>query len=260
MISREWWRLAEVLRLGWFEYRTENPWSVVAKTLVPRVVLQTVFFTLLGEVIAGPGHREYAFVGGLALALTATNIVGISGVLVADKDSATFWRVRTGRLPAALVFFARSAPYPVAGFALLLLNLAVVAPLTGLVAEGVRLLPLLGLYALMSVTVAAAGVATAGLSVGKRADVLATNVLSYLVMLCGGVFLPPGRLWWVDAIGTVLPVRHGLAAVHAALDGRPWAGEALAELAVGAAWAVVAVLVISVQVRRARANGHDDFS
>jgi ABC-2 type transport system permease protein len=253
------WRLAESLRLGWLEYRAVNPPLVVASTTVPRMVLQTLFFTLLGGVIAGPGQREYVFIGALALAMTTTNAIGVANVLVTDKQSATFWRIRTGRLPPAAVFFVRASPYPVVGFVLLLVAAVVVALITGLTGLAVDLVPLLGLYALISCSMTAAGLAASSLAVGKRADVLAANLLAYVMILTSGAIVPPGRLPWVDAIGSVLPIRHGLLAIRAALAGQPWVGQAIAELLVGVGWAGVAVAVIVVQTRRAHRNGHDDF-
>jgi ABC-2 type transport system permease protein len=82
---------------------------------------------------------------------------------------------------------------------------------------------------------------------------------AYLILLTAGVFVPPGRIPWVDALGQLMPLRHGLAAVRALLQGRPWQGELMLELVVGIGWAVAAWLIVRLQVRRARADGIDDF-
>jgi hypothetical protein len=63
------------------------------------------------------------------------------------------------------------------------------------------------------------------LAVGRRADVLATNAVSFGILLAGGVFLPTGRVPLIDALGSILPVHHGLLAVRAGLAGRPWSEE-----------------------------------
>jgi ABC-2 type transport system permease protein len=255
-----WWRLGEVIRLGWREFSAMNPPGVTVGAIVPRCILQTLFFTLLGGVIAGPRHREYAFVGGLVLALSLTNVLYVSQVPIADKEYATFWRLRIGRVHPMTVFAARSLPYPLAGFVFLLVSAAVVAPLTGLTTLAVRLVPLLGIYLLISFTATAAGLAAAAFAVGRRAEVLASNVMGYAIMLCSAAFLPRGRVPALDVIGSLLPARHGLSAIHAALAGRPWLAPVLAEAAVGAGWLVLAGLIVAVQIRRARRNGHDDFA
>jgi ABC-2 family transporter len=253
------WLLLETARMGCREYLAMNPPGVVAAAVAPRFLLQVLFFTVLGGVIAGAGHRQYAFVGGLALAVCTTNILYVSQVPVADKESATFWRIRTGPLHPATVFVSRALPYPLVGFGLLVASGALVASVAGLMSLAVDLLPLLWVYLVMSFTATAAGLAAAGFAIGKRVEVLASNLLAYLVMLCSGAFLPPGRLAVVDVVGSVLPARHGLAAIHAARAGRPWLWQVAAEAAVGVAWLGLSVLIVAIQVRRARRHGHDDF-
>lgn len=253
------WRVAEAARLGWHEFLATNPPGLIAGTIVPRCVLQILFFTLLGGVVAGARHREYAFVGGLVLALSLTNVLYVSQVPVSDKESGTFWRLRTGRLHPMTVFLARSLPYPLAGFVFLLVSAALVAPVAGLLGLAGRLVPLLGVYLLISFTATAAGLAAAAVAVGRRAEVLASNLMGYAIMLCSGAFLPSGRVPALDAVGAALPARHGLAAIHAHLRGRPWQGAVAAEAAVGAAWLAVATAVVMIQMRRARRHGHDDF-
>ena len=254
------WRLRETLRLGWLEYTAANPLRLMLGATGPRLVLQTLFLTSLGGVIGGPGHREYAFVGALCIALGSATIVYVSNIAVAEKQFATFWRIRSGCLNPATVMFTRAVPYPFAALLLVMASAAVVGPLAGLGPVAVRQLPLAGLYLLMALSTTAAGLAGAGLAIGRNADQLVTNVITYLIILCSGGFLPPGRLGWVSGLGAVLPVTHGLAAVRAALAHRPWLGQALGELAVGAAWAVLAAAAITMQAKRARRTGNDDYS
>jgi len=253
------WRLAEAVRLGWRDHNSTYPPSAVFFATLPKGVLQIVFFTVLGGVVAGPAHREYAFIGGLALALTTTNVTTVVGVPFGDKYFATFWRLRTGDVPVVAVLYARAVPYVGVAFTLFLAEGAVAAGILGLGDLAVRALPWVWLFAFMACGYAMAGIAVATLTIAKRADALAPNMLGYLTMLCSGAFLPPGQVGWIDAIGSGLPVRHGLAAVHAALDGRPWLTEAALELAICLAWAVLGVLAVTVQTRRATRHGHDDF-
>jgi ABC-2 type transport system permease protein len=248
-----------VLRIGVREYLAENPPHILVSAVLPRAVLQCLFFTLLGRVIGGQAGLELAFVGSLAAVQTLATAVAICDVPMLDKWSGTFGRLRAGAMHPASVFALRAVPHVLQAVAATVLSLAVVGPLVGVGELALRLLPLLPLYALMAVTGAAAGLAAAALAVGRRADVLAGNVLAYLVLLTGGVLVPPGRLAWVDALGSVLPIRHGLIAVHRLLDGGPWAGELLLEAAVGAGWAVLAVGLVSTQIARARRLGIDDF-
>jgi ABC-type multidrug transport system permease subunit len=254
-----WWRIGEVTRFGCYEFMAVNPPGIVAGTVLPRMVLQTLFFTLLGSVVAGPEQRRYAFVGGLVMALSMTNVLYVTQVPVADKEFATFWRARTGRLHPIVVFLARALPYPVAGFVVVVVSAIIAAPLTGLTGLAVSLAPLCGIYLLISFTSTAAGLAAGALSVGRHAEVLYSNLMAYVIMLCSGVFLPPGRVAVIDAIGQVLPARHGVAGTPAALQGRPFLAQVIGEAATGAGWLAAMALIVVVQMRRAERQGHDDF-
>jgi len=257
---RSLWRAVEAVRIGWLERAANLPPVTLLTATLPRGVMQIVFFTMLGGVLVGPEHREYAFVGALVLALSGTNSLDVISVPLADKAYGTFWRVRTAAVPVATVLIARSLPYLLVGFCMFLAEAAIAALILGHADLALRMLPWLWIFAVMSGTFGVLVLATATLTISKRADVLAPNVLAYLTLLGSGAVVPPGQVGWIDAIGSVLPMRHGLAAVQAAMDGRPWLGQLGLELLVGAGCAVVAVLVIRVQTHRASRHGHDDFA
>jgi len=247
------------VRHGWREHNVTYPPIAVFFATLPKGVLQIVFFTILGGVVAGPDHREYAFIGGLALALTTTNVVTVISVPFADKYFSTFWRVRSGELPAVAALYARALPYLGVALGLFVVEGGIAAAILGFGGLALRLLPWLWIFVIMACGYAMLGIAAATATIAKRADAIAPNVLGYLTILCSGAFLPPGQVAWVDAIGSVLPVRHGLAAVHAALAGRPWLNEALLELTICLASAVLGLLAVMMQTRRATRLGHDDF-
>jgi ABC-type multidrug transport system permease subunit len=249
----------ETMRVGVRQFVGDNPPFVLLTAVLPRPVLQYLFFVLLGGVLAGPAQREFALVGAPVVALTLVAVM-ISDVPVNDKWSGTFHRIRSGRPHAFTVVLLRALPYPVFGMVALVACVLVVPALTGRAGLGPQLARHLPLYALMAVTTCAAGLAVSMLSLGKRADVLASNALAYLILLAGGVFLPPERLPPVaDEVTAVLPVRHGLTAVRAALDGADWLAPALTEAAVGIGWVALGYAVMTVQIRRARRLGHDDY-
>jgi len=112
----------------------------------------------------------------------------------------------------------------------------------------------------MAVTTAAAGLAVASPAIGRRADVVATNGLTYLLIAAGGLLVPAGRAPLLDVVGYVLPLRHGVLAIRDYLEGRPWLGEAALELLVGLGWALLAVWLYRRQSARARLTGSDDFA
>lgn len=252
-----WLRIAAT---GGRAYLADNPPGVTAVTLLPRAVLQTVFIVLLADLAGGPRLRASAFAGAVALTTTLSTTVGIADVPSSDKWSGTFWRIRTGTLSPFTVLALRSWPYPVVGFCTSVVTLFAVAPLSGSGSNLPRLLLLLPVLVLLALTTAAAGLAGAAFAVGRRADVLVGNLLTYAMLLGSGGVLRAGRIRWVDLLGDVLPLRHGLAAAQALQDGRAFGGQLAAEAVVGTAWLATAWILIAVQVRRARAAGHDDFA
>ena len=252
------WRYGRAAVLGWHEFIAVKPPRVLGYAFLPRAVLQLVFFALLGQLVGGAAQRDYNVVGALGYALTALTVVSVSDVPVHDKESDVFWRIRTGTVNPLLVLLVRAWPYPVIGFGYVL-ALLVVIPAVGAGGLGVRLLPLLPCYALMALTTTAIGLAGAAVALGRRADVLVGNVVAYLLLLCGGGLLASGRIGWVDRLGAILPMRHGLAAVRAGLAGQPYGAQLLAEATVGAAWLAIASATIAFLVRRARRDGYDHF-
>lgn len=258
-LARPLWQTYEAVRLGWRQFWTEYPIPVLLTALVPRGVMQIVFFTELGGVLAGAQQRQHAYIGALVLTLTGTNVANVVDVPFADKQNAIFWRIRGGRTSPVLTLLGRSSLYPLMGMLLLVAQAAIAAPIVGMTGVGVRLIPWLWIYAVIACSFAAAGLGAGALTIARRADVLAPNVLSYLVILCSGAVVPPGRLPWVDTAGAFLPGRHGLAALNAALGGRPWAAQAALESAVVLAWVMFAVAAIRFQAHRARKHGQDDF-
>jgi ABC-2 type transport system permease protein len=244
------WRVAETGRFGWAEFNAMTPPRIIFGSLAPRQILQIIFFTLLGGSLSGARHAEFAFVGSLAMVVAMAAVIYVADVPVADKDSGTFFRLRTGSLHPMTVFLGRALPYPLLIFAMTVAAAAVAAPITGMSELALRLLPMTGVLLLISFTATAAGIAAAAFAVGRRAENLICNLMTYVVMLCCGAFLPPGRVPAIDAIGTVIPGRHGLAAMRAHLAGDP----------VGVGWLVAGTILVTVQVRRAHRSGHDDFA
>jgi ABC-2 type transporter len=245
--------------IGFRQFLDENPPSILLTALLPRPVLQYLFFIMLGGALVGPAYGDFALVGAPTVALTTVAIM-VSEVPLNDKWSGAFHRLRTGRRHPFLVMLLRALPYPVFGMLALSACLLVVPPLTGHAGLGLRLLGLLPLYAVVSVTTCLAGLAVALLALGKRAEVFASNVLAYLILLYGGIILPPDRMPAADTIAAIMPVHNGLTAIRAALAGTPWLPSMMAEVAVGIGWLAAGLLIIRIQIIRSGRYGRDDYN
>ncbi len=261
MSSDRLWRYRETVRMGFREQQVMNPWRLSATTTWPRAVLQCYFFVLLGTSISGDRDSlAFAFVGSVALILTLPTIVSVSAVPMTDMWMGTFHRIRLGRLAAITVIALRAIPWLVDALIMVLLCTVTVGALTGQLSLALALLALAPLFVLMAVTSAAAGLAMASFAIKHKADVVLGNSLMYLIFAAGGIILPAGRVPWLDAVGRFLPVRNGLLAVRAHIDGRPWEAHLLAEVGVGAAWAALAVAGYGYHLVQARRKGLDAFA
>jgi ABC-2 type transporter len=239
-----------VVVFAWREFRTETPIRLLLGTVLPRQALQCLFFTLLVKA----GQPGFAFVGGVSAVQTVAAVM-VTDVVLHDKIARTSFRLRTGVLSMPAVLVMRTWPHILFSVSTAAVVAVTVAPLVGLGYLLPRLVPLVPVYLISALSTTFAGLAIAILASRRRLEALAGNLLSYAVILGAGVYIPAGRLPWIDAVGFLLPIRHGLAAVRAALEGRPFGAAVGFEAAVAGFWLVAAWLAAVLRERQARRSG-----
>jgi len=249
------WRLGFTHRHGWRAYFCEFPLSVLLATSLPRVLLQIAFYVLLGGIVDGRAGQAYALIGAAAATMGLFTAVNVSEVPAVDIREGTVFRHRIGVVGPFVSQVLRGVPYAATGLASAAVGIWVVGPITGHGALAAELTLTLPLYAVMAATSSLAGLAVGVLSTPSDNDIIAGNLLLYAQLLLSGAIIPAERLGVAAWLGEVLPLRHGIAAVRAAVDGQPWLGQALLEVAVGAGWAVAGWVLVHWQVRRARRHG-----
>lgn len=257
-----WWRIALTARIAAREHRAANPWRVSITATWPRALLQCLFFTMLGRVLGGDAGQQFAFAGSVAIIIVLFTFGDVADVPMRDRWAATFYRLRLGRLPVPLVYVVRALPGMADAVLVVVLSIVVVGVLTGQLSFVPVLLAHLPFYVLMVLTSAAAGLAAASIGLFGRpgSDVIVANIAMYLIIAGTNALIPRGQVPLLDTVGTVLPMTHALQALRASVDGQPWHGPLVLELAVGAGWALVAVSVYTIAVRRLRRTDHDKVS
>lgn len=252
------WRLGVTHRFGWRAYAREFPPGILLATSLPRVLLQIAFYVLLGGIADGRPGQAYALIGAAAATMGLFTAVNVSEVPAVDIREATVFRYRIGVVSPFASQVLRGIPYAATGLASAVIGIAVVGPITGHAALAAHLAITLPLYALMALTSSLAGLAVGILSTPTDNDIIAGNLLLYAQLLLSGAIIPVERLGPAAWPGEILPLRHGIAAVRALVDGRPWLAETLLETAVGVGWAAVCWALVRRQIRRARGKGAAD--
>src|SRR5919106_101913 len=224
-------------------------WSV---GWVSRVLVQVVFFALIGLLLESDEAVRYLFVG---------NAVMITAMEATMSVTTTTWERRQGTLPLLVaaptrlwpVFVGRSVQWLPTGVITASIALFALGP-----AFGVHWTPARALTVLACLVVVA--VATYCFALLLSAIVLpaldlhnvVSNVAQATTMLIAGVMVPvafwPG---WVEAAAQALPLTHGLAAIRTVTDSAslgPVLGDVLTGLlltiGVGAAWLLAAALLL----------------
>jgi ABC-2 type transport system permease protein len=235
---------------------------------VSRVLAQVTFFALIGLLLDSPDALRYLFIGNAAMVTAVEALISVA---------TTTWERRQGTLPLLVaapsrlwpVFVGRSIQWVVTGVLTSSIALFGLGP-----AFGVTWTPARAAAAFATLVVAAVSTYLFALVLGAlvlaATDLrnLVANLAQVTMMLTCGVMVPvsfwPG---WVQTVAQALPLTHALRAIRALADappGAPLAGEVaagvLAALGVGAAWLVVAALLLERLASAGRRTGSIEFA
>ncbi|MFD8687703.1 ABC transporter permease [Streptomyces sp. NPDC059651] len=253
-------RAVSALRLvvigGGLSYRALFNWTtppMFIGTLLVGPLLQLLFFVFLGRELHVADDRFYLLGNAVVSASTAC-VYGGTMAIANERRYGTLGAVLLSPRNRAPLWFGRALPYVLNGLVISVFTLSVACLLLGLRIP-VGALP--GLAAVL--LAAAAGCSAFGLALGAlglrfRDVFLISNVASSGLLLLTGANVPRENLPdWMRAVGDVLPMTHAAETARelsagAGLDGRGIA----AELATGAGYIVLAVVLLKVFERGSR--------
>jgi ABC-2 type transport system permease protein len=248
--------------VGAADRRALFSWPVWMVVWFTRVVAEVSFFALVGRLLESPDDVAYMLVGSSVLMAATTVLFCVQS---------TAWERLAGTLPL-LVASPTGLLLPLLGRSLMWIPDALVLSFAGLVLGG-RLfdvdLPAAGLLAagplLLACIVGTYGLgAFVGALVVRTADArnLASGLVRSVMLLATGASVPLAFFPdWVGWLSRAFPATFALRGVREVLAGEPL-GATLSDmgwcLAVGAAWLLVAALVVERFVARGRADGSID--
>lgn len=235
---------------------------------VSRVLVQVVFFALIGLLLDSDDAVRYLFIG---------NAVMITAMEATMSVTTTTWERRQGTMPLLVaaptrlwpVFVGRSVQWLPTGVITASVALFALGPAFGIEWTPAQAVVVLACLAVVAVaTYCFALMLSAIVLTAMDLHNVISNVAQAITMLIAGVMVPvsfwPG---WVEAIAQALPLTHGLAAIRAVTDARavgPVAGEVAAGLVltvgVGALWLLAAALLLEYLAAAGRRTGSIEFA
>ena len=240
---------------------TPFTWSV---GWLGRIIMQVVFFALIGLLLGSREAVLYLFIGQAVMVCVVECFMAVPS---------TTWERKTGTLalliaapgPLWPVFVGRSVQWIPSGIATSTIVMFAIGPLFGVFWS-----PVAAIVAVLTLVCVAVSMYAVALSVaavvlrGPRWRNVASNLSHGIVMLLCGVTVP-AVIWptWLQVVGQTLPLTHGLNAIrdlHAGIA----VAEVLPALGLvgftGLAWFLLAMTAFTVFGESGRRDGSIDFS
>lgn len=229
-----------------------------------RIIMQVIFFALIGTLLGSEQAVVYLFIGQAVMATVIECFLAIPS---------TTWERRAGTLalliaspgPLWPVFVGRSLQWIPSGVATSTIVLLAVGPFFGLtwsLGAALLLVPTLAVVAITSYAVALT-LAAVVLRGPRWRNVISNVAVLITMLLCGATV--PNSIWpaWLQVAGQALPVTHALAGVRMLEDVGPtpafWPVLGLA-LVLGLVWYALAAFTFKHFGETARRNGTIDFA
>jgi ABC-2 type transport system permease protein len=235
---------------------------------VSRVLVQVVFFALIGLLLDSDDAVRYLFIG---------NAVMITAMEATMSVTTTTWERRQGTMPLLVaaptrlwpVFVGRGVQWLPTGVITASVALFGLGPAFGVEWTLARALTVFGcLIAVAVATYCFALLLSAIVLTVMDLHNIVSNLAQAITMLIAGVMVPvtfwPG---WVQGAAQALPLTHGLAAIRTVVDASTVAsiaGDVTAGLVftigVGACWLLSAALLLEYLAAAGRRSGSIEFA
>ncbi|MFG2616998.1 ABC transporter permease [Streptomyces sp. NPDC048507] len=245
--------LATALRIGalsWKEYRVVSVGAAALSSILIRAVFQVGFFTLLGQLAAGDGGKEHAFIGAVAFSPVIAVVSRATAVVTGETAQGTMYRLRLGRVPLLAVMLLRSWVYLAEGLVTACLALLLLGPVVLGYRQTLDVAAAFPVLVPTTVGCLCLGMFCCSVVLTGLDEGLTVNLAGYLTLLCSGAVVP------VDTevlrlAGAVLPVGAGLRVLRSAPGGEVHAA-VLHEAGVAFLWLLAAGLLLRFHTRRLR--------
>jgi ABC-2 type transport system permease protein len=250
--------------VGIEDFRTQYTLRTWTFGWMLRIVAQTVFFTLIGKLLASPERLHYLLIG---------NAVMVACNCAIFVVASTTWERSSGTLPLLVaapasmltVFMGRSVEWIPDGLATSLAAFFIVGTLFGLPMPWPRVLWLVPLILLVTATTYMFGTFLGALVLrAMETRNLVSNVAYLTMMAVCGVNVPVSFYpEWIQRAAGFLPLTHGLQAIRDLLAGAPppdVLANVAAEGVVGLGWMLLALVSFRWLAEGGRKDGSIEFA
>lgn len=231
---------------GMISYRALFNWirpEIYIPTMLGSPVFQILFFAYLGR-FAGLRDDAFFVVGNAVQVCSMASIYGATMAIGNERWMGTLPSLLASPANRIALFLGRSLPYIANGIFISIFGFTVGLVFLDFQITSSQVLPLLATVGVTVVSCTSFGLMLGSIGLRARDVFFISNVLYYLMLLFCGVNIPLADLpGWMQAIGTRMPLTHGIIAARAIASGRELAGVwelVRAEVLIGAIYAVIA--------------------
>jgi ABC-2 type transport system permease protein len=248
------------VRASWATYLVELTPTVFFGFRIPRILLQSLFFVFLAKAAGGDQLARFAMIGnGIQIAVFMV-MLSMEEVIESEKWNSTFQYLIAAPSSWFPSMLGKSASYFGDALIASTVSFAVLIPALHIQILPLDLLRATPIILLIFISASALGWSIGAFSLPIRYGYMICNWFAYAMIIFCGINIPTSAMpAWVQVIGNLLPVTHGLQAVRALIDGATYASVwplVGKEILIALFYAAAAWLVFGYRMRVTRQNGN----
>ncbi len=223
-----------------------SPWIFIPHS-IGYPVFEILFFAYLGR-FAGVQSDEFFLIGNAFMGVAVTGFFGMSAAVAGERRSQTLATLLASPANRLALFLGRAVPSIFTGFAVAATAFAVCAAILDVSFSRSELGSLAVAALAASFSCTAFGLCLGALGFRGRNVSLFADMVSGSMLLVSGANVPLDRLpGWLQAVSSVIPLTHGIAAARQLADGAALgdvSGLLGTELGIGAAYFVLGLALL----------------
>lgn len=229
-------------------------------TKLPRFILQPLFFVILANTAGGSELGRFALIGNAMGNAAIMSLVNLGVSIEIEKWAGTFPLLLAAPANWLPLMIGRATAGYLDSLLGVLTTFVVLTPfMPGADLSAGALLIAAPLMLLTTASMAGLGWLLGSITLPTRTGLLVSNMVSYFMFVVCGINFPLEALpSWLQGVGRILPMTHGLLAIRGVIDGAsyldvvPLIGR---EILIGMIYAVLAWTIFNKRMMDTRRTG-----